>query len=419
MVVPTPAELRLLPRRALELWKALVRVRGTAADDDFSDWEWFSIDLHELQVRARISSYASARNALADLKRAGLVATSANYTTRVIKHKTGRLESVNARVQNNYLVAGDYKIRSGIEKFRFPARAWNEYVTARKNCKLHDVLIVAPRKSDDEPVSKEVAACLRGFPRSGKGLRPKVVTSLFKQTLRVCSSNSYELEEARSASFLSKERSEIDWLGVLEDERRKIPARGDGSCPHKPIDLLVRRSHAQQYPDLDKTEDPLREITRAYNEAARRIFGRDPHLYARTTDMAKAKGAAALKAAADACYDHGVNPLYWALWRMTYLRDKRGQKKAPPLFVIMSAKAIHRMAGWFRKDFEHPQDAEILDEVRVEQMLRNREAARRWRGFTERGALLALPAWYAQKRREEIERGHDNPHDLWPTRNVA
>jgi hypothetical protein len=389
--------------------------------------EWFSVELKDAMGRSRISSYGTACNALAQLKHAGLVATSRNSESRYTREGW-----VNANTTNCYLIAGTCKTVRGIHHLRFPRRAWAEYVASCRWSTRRALVRVAAWRYEIERAqweaewTRELTLGRCEVSREDtKHLGRQVVGSVYTNN----SKNKEALKrEARSAHPLTKAEVEmqelITWaLDDLDESSRPV---GIGSGPP----LVNKPGRAQQMiPDPAQKqkqtilwvsselvpESKARLVVDGFRDAVKLIYGVQWWHYSQG-DIRKAKHYAKLVACGEAMSDHSVPAEHFAIWRLSWFKKnvKAFATKAPPIWLVMNAKWVSEKAGWFHKDYELPYSTFQPDPLRTEQLLRNEESMLRHRNHPD--PWLALPRPYVEKRLGEIECGFESPFDLWPTR---
>lgn len=408
LTVPSPADLRLLSRSALALWRAIVRERdrqGTAPRD------WFGASLRELRLRARIG-YSTAKRALASLRRAGLVHTLRELVAREVSG----VGAVRAKHENLYAAEGRAD-RDG--SIAFP-RSWLAYAAAARSGAAW-----RPRRPSDPgpsagPEYWESQIDSAGL--IGKGEPSTIVSSKGRpgrDSLR---------EALRGIFATSREEDQADLRGercgalldLLAGDGRPRVATG----PRRPGYARVRpedRHELEPSPVLwphDEMPDAVlaRMAVDGYRRAVKAVLGAEWWHYSRG-EITKAKGYAGLVAFGRACCDHAVSPEHWAIWRLEHARRTgRTRGKAPPISVVMSAKFVSENAGWWRKDYDLPVRTFKPDRAIAEQRLRNEESVALHCGVPLDLQLFRSPRWYGEKRRAEIDRGIDDPLDdrTWP-----
>lgn len=166
---------------------------------------------------------------------------------------------------------------------------------------------------------------------------------------------------------------------------------------------------------VDATATPeqrARFMVTSYRRAIKKVYGVDWWHFSKG-DITKSKWFKALVAAAQAMFDHAVAPEHWAEWRLRHMRSK-GSKNAPPITVVMSAKIVSGIAGWFRKDCIMPVPMAVITQEHRVQFWRSSERWRRWRFHgDERAVWQAVPVWYYEMRRAEVYAGHEDPYTLF------
>ncbi len=428
LVEPTPSDLRLISPSALALWRALVRVRQDAG---VPDSEWFAADLTDLKRRALIGTYATARAALAQLKRAGLVATSRCSQSRWAR-VGDQLVTVSALEGNLYLVAGSCSRRRGVDSITFPERAWSEFVAARRS---GSDAAVEPWRTPVERAEwlpewgrEHGQGSERRSTDLGPDSSPSVIYSITKP-------RQLEASEKAAGAAVLPDRTADDLVDLIsqDDDAPEVgltSARIGGSAP-RPTPLgpaseapfLPPDSHEAPHavvmyvsPEM-VPEQKARAVIDGYRTAVREVYGVDWWHYWKG-DIKKAKHYDKLLACGEQLAEHSVPAEHWAIWRLQWFKDhaRAFASKPPPVWVVMSGKTVSERAGWFRKDYELPVPTMQADPIIAEQHLRNREAAQRWRGLTGDAVFLAMPLTYVEKRRDEIAAGQVDPHDAWPTK---
>lgn len=165
---------------------------------------------------------------------------------------------------------------------------------------------------------------------------------------------------------------------------------------------------------LDEKLTPRQQVmmmVRAFNDAHLVVFGKHGKAYRKPESVLRSKLYPHLKKAAEALVDKGIPPQSWCEWRMQWYADKG--KDCPPINAILGHKQIRSKSGWFRKDYDRPdQYKSILTREHKEQLYRFKEALRYNRGFKD--PLLFLPRWYRELREDEIEKGITNPIQNYP-----
>lgn len=433
LVEPEPGDLRLLAPSALRLWRALVRARDRAEGPD----EWFLADLHDLKRWAAIGSYATAKAALASLRRAGLVATSRTHSCRWVRSReTGRLDTVNALEQHLYLVAGTLRTRSGIDKLEFPLRPWRQFVTRCATVARRSMARVEawrrdlPRVEWRKEWTDEVMADLRGSQRPHPHLGAKPSTSVNYSTKRFVVGETSK-KAAGAAVSPTFDPVEIELVEDQDpDEARSVGTLSltstgtplvprPGRCPSLPPDTFPRPPPTVMYISPEQVpENKARYVVDSYRIAVREVYGVEWWHYSKG-DIKRARYYDRLVKAGEAFAEHSIAPDHWAIWRLRWFKDHaaRFANTPPPVFVVMSAKTVSEKAGWFRKDYDLPLPVFKPDPIITEQHLRNLEARRRWQGVPEHAVFwFHFPGWYVDKRQQEIADGCDSPHTMWPTK---
>lgn len=431
LVEPTVAELRLLRPAALALWRTLIRCRDRG---DIGEHEWFPAKLRDLARWSR-TAYSTTKAALGELRSAGLVATSRCTSSRWIRCRdTDKLTTVNANEENLYLVAGSLSTRAGIDRIMFPSRAWRAFVSTRTR--------VAPWRRDLPTVewrrewTAEALGTVRpnepGFSRKTKRLGRVPSTSVYN-----CISVEEKKEtskKAADAADLSHAALLIDLAAADDDDEALSPLKPVGSKftvlgggprltplgprsetpfimpdKHDPQPSLVEWISVDQVPELK-----ARLIVDSYRRAVKEVYGQEWWHFSKG-DLTKSKFYSRLLTCAEQMIEHGVAPMHWAIWRLKwFVKGPRFNRKPPPIWVVMCGKTVSKRAGWFRKEYVLPSPVFVPDPIIAEQNLRNKEAARRWRGFTGEGVFMVFPQWYVDMREKEIKGGITDPHDLWP-----
>lgn len=188
------------------------------------------------------------------------------------------------------------------------------------------------------------------------------------------------------------------------------------------MEKISRPSSTGLLPLLVKETDPpatqVRLIVQAYNRAVREVYGVPGKVYLPEVPE-KSKLFPKLKDAADALAEHAIPPYAWAVWVLRYgkERDDRASKSARPAYIlqVFAAQNIVKRRGWFRKTSEHSYGQTLkVERVHLEQLYRRQEADRINRGNSPASALMFLPPWYTDIRKDEIAQGFTNPMDCYP-----
>jgi hypothetical protein len=442
-------DLALLSPAARAIWAVLARrrVRAGAAET-----EWFIADARLLARYAGLA-YSTALRALADLRHAGLVATSRCQVNRWYRNERGVIESCMANEHNLYLVPGSYTKRSGVETFMFPQRAWLEYVEkARPQCRAFPIRAKIRVKAWRKPIEvvewqpdwnrdegfTPSASYLRGFRKNPAGFKRLLSTSVYTSNNSPTESHSSTKNEKAKRTFFSKGlqpqndqglntyRFDLSQVKGSDDElvrnllsaprRPLVPLPGKPTLvaldPIPPAPQTITWISPEASPELK-----ARAVLEGYRRAVNKVYGVRWFGWVKG-DIKKARAYKGFVKCGEAMADHSVPPDHWALWRLEWLKQHtpRFAKQPPPIHVVMSAKRVSERAGWFRKEYVLPMPIHELDPIRHEQMLRNRESSRRHEGFTEAGVWMVMPPWYYEKRQQEIAEGLTDPHDCWPKR---
>jgi len=462
LVEPTVSELRLLRPTSLRLWGALVRLRDRKRAPQ---GEWMLEDLAHLARLAKIASYDTARSALAELRRAGLVATDRHYITR---WRPAHGE-VNAAERLFYSISGTIRTRAGVAELRFPS-TWKQYVD---RCAVKRATATVPAPAGTYPESQaftpgwidrlhianmkrelRVDAKLNRRPgrRRPFSILPREVGSLGQHPYR---SN---LPERIGTFFSSKEEKKAGDRQFFSScsERRSIsktPPKDWRVVDHDPdsnpigltpvtsllMSLLDPRSPRPRPPEpvgpppvwlpmdppqaapsqviwLSETMPELNRVMLlidSYGRAVKKIYGKawwnpdrgDPRASRWYKSLAKCSVE---------MMDHAVSPEHWAIWQLAFFRDKRGVKRAPSINMVMSPKRVAKMAGFFRKDYVLPAESHLITREHHEQLCRNQEAHLRWKWCGDEARVWqVLPSWYAKMRRDEARRGYGDPHAMY------
>lgn len=421
LVEPTPGELRLISPTAFRLWRALVRVR-------VEETGWFSDDLTAIARRAKIKSYGVAVNALAELKRAGLVATSRNSEVRWVRDGS-RLTTVQAYTTNSYLVAGTCRNDRGVYKVQFPAKPWSEYVAAcRWGVRRAQARVAAWRYEVTRAEwNKEWTRDL--IERSGSSsvethrLASKAMGSvLTKRTSKERDRSSKEAlrdhsslpEDDLIAFALEPDLPEVTRRSISMGVNPPLPT--NVKAPHRAVDPLVKTESSIIWMSSDLVpEQKALNVVAGYRHAVQAVYGIKWWHYWKG-EIKNAKHYDKLVACGEAMADKGVPAEHWAIWRLTWFKAnvKQFASKPPPVWMVMSAKSVSEKSGWFRKDYELPLPVYVVDWVRREQICRNQESRLFARGH--RNPWLCLPDWYVAKRKAEINDGLVSPFECWPDR---
>lgn len=458
LVAATGAELRLLGNAAASLWRALIRERA-ACKLAVAD-EWWAANLSRLAWAARLS-YRTAKRALADLRRAGLVSTWWHTETRWSRlRSTGRIESVTARTSLSYLVPGAAERNGAI---MFPARQWREFVSARRAGWTRSALRIKPwRPSEPMAVwrrewTAEIVASLRpendpknegkfsGFRSQATDLPAKMAPLLSrienkdkkkKQSSHPpaaarpdgCgSADSFSFSQAEPAQAHGRELTKAEagaecmaaLQGLFNSEacRQGDGPTRDGPAPWREPDRPPKPVALVGWIAGKTPADRAREVADGFRAAVRKVYGQPWHGYSRG-DITKSKLYRSFVDCARAMEQHSVPPKHWAIWKLTWLKANAPKfaDKPPPIHVVMSPKRVAEQAGWFRKAYSLPVAVHVTCPVYREQRYRNLEAARLHYGRNEIAIWLRLPQWYYDMRQAEIAAGHVAPHDIWPLR---
>lgn len=403
MVKPTVVELRLLRPSSLSLWRALIRCRDRGG---LGEAEWFIANLQDLAKWARIS-YRAASWSLNELRTAGLIAMIRVSESCTYRHPR-TLELTQGRVmqENAYLILGSLKTHRHNDIIEFPAAAWEEF----KKTGRAQAYFKVPK--------------IAGFQKVGAMLHP-VSAEPYNTLPLLC--NRIETSKKGEAPVFSSCREERSINSF--DELLKLPiigppgprpelTRQPGRAPKRIVDRppkppsLVHYISPEQVPELK-----AQAVVDGYRRAVAEVYGIEWWHYSKG-DLTKARFYDRLLAAGVAMSEHSVPPKHWAIWRLRWFKDhvKKFSSSPPPVFMVMSAKAVHQKAGWFRTEYVLPVATYKLDPVIHEQQLRNKEAYRRWEGYTGRSVfMMVFPKWYYELRRKEIARGFEDPLELWPT----
>ena len=141
------------------------------------------------------------------------------------------------------------------------------------------------------------------------------------------------------------------------------------------------------------------------------VFKKHGNAYRRADSIQRSKIYPLMLKAAQALIEKDIAPQSWAEWRMAYY--KKVGKKCPPMQVIFASKMILTKSGWFRKSYDSDGLYQsVVTRLNREQLCRTREAHRFNRGH--RNPMLGLPKWYAEMRRDEIEKGAYSPIQFYP-----
>lgn len=424
--MPTVSELRLLRPAALALWRSLIRRRDRGA---LGEGEWFTASLADLARWSSIA-YSTAKAALGELRRSGLVATSRCSRSRWVRDRaTSELTTVNAYEENLYLAVGSLRSRSGVDAIEFPARAWRSFVAARSKERVEAWRAELPRAEWRKEWSEAVQRGSRRK-RAGLGHAPSTSDSI-EYSVHTGSETS---EKAADAADLLDDR--ILRIAALDDEDEEVvsdhgfgvigstapkpePLGPPGRAPYLPPDHfdkpppLVHYVSPEQVPELQ-----ARQVVDGYRCAIREVYGVEWWHYSKG-DLKRAKHYDRLLACGVALAEHSVPAEHWAIWRLRWFKAsvKQFADKPPPVWVVMSGKTVSERAGWFRKDYDLPVPTLKPDPIITEQHLRNQEAAKRWRGVSGDDVFwFSFPSWYVDKRRAEIAAGSTDPHECWPTK---
>lgn len=411
---------------SLSLWRALIRRRDRG---DLGEGEWFTASLVDLARWSRIA-YATAKAALAELRRAGLVATSRCSRSRWVRcRSTGDLVTVNALEENLYLAAGSLRTRGGVDEIAFPARAWRAFTAQRSRVRVEAWRAALPRVEWRRGWSEEVE---RGFRSRSAGLPQVSSTSVPNVPPLPLQSETSEKAALRADPLRDRllqiiqadedddDPVDLGQFTLLGSVAPRPPALGTPStAPFLPPDshdrppLLVTYVSPEQLPELK-----ARAVVDGYRWAVREVYGVEWWHYSKG-DITKAKHYDRLLACGVALAEHSVPAEHWAIWRLRWFKASVRQfsSKPPPVWIVMAAKTVSEKAGWFRKDYNLPVATLQPDPIIAEQHLRNVEAARRWAGFTGDAVFyFVFPGWYVDKRKAEIAGGATEPHDCWPTK---
>lgn len=423
LVEASPGELRYLSPAAFRLWRALVRVR-------VNELEWFSVDLDTLRRRAKIGSYGSALNALAQLKHAGLVATSRNQRSRWIKDERGRVVSVNAYTTNSYLVAGFCERTRGGFRVKFPARPWTEYVAGCRWNATRASVRVAPWRYEIGRAqwcaewSKESLVDSRGSSMKTQDLGVEVVGSVLTKESNSATPEASEkalrdsLEHETGADLIEyalQDDLTPDLPGVISLGHNP-PLRRDVRVPSRPIDPTPHRESDIQWMSTELVpEQKALFVVNGYRAAVEKVYGVQWWHYWKG-EIKRAKHFDKFVKCGEVMAEKSVPAEHWAIWRLTWMKAniKQFSKKPPPIWVVMNAKQVSERAGWFRKEYVLPMPVYEVDWIRREQLARNEEARLFARGH--KNPWSCLPAWYGEKRRAEIRDGLLSPFDCYPDR---
>ena len=168
--------------------------------------------------------------------------------------------------------------------------------------------------------------------------------------------------------------------------------------------------HAKLDEDLSERQQ-VTAMVQAFNDAHLEVFGKHGHAFRRAGSILRSKVYPLLRKAAASLIEKGIAPQAWAEWRMTYYA--KSGKTCPPMQVIFASKMILSKSGWFRKDYDRPDQYKLVfTRLNFEQLYRSREAHRYNRGC--KNPLLALPRWYVEMRQNEIEKGVYSPIQFYP-----
>lgn len=412
LVAPRPEDLGLLRPSSLKVWRALVRCRDRQGPAD----AWFCASLAELSRWARCS-YGQTKKALAQLKTAGLVAAKRERATKWVSK---RQQIEHADDQNIYLVFGKLTSRSGVDRIEFPAEQWRSFVeNGHAIAPRLPVQNMLPNGRDFVCLAEELGT--RGEPAS--------IYSLLVSTETETS------EKAADAALPLDDRSLIDLVAADDDDEilpdigpalrcfggeapKPTPLGPRSATPYLPPDEFPRAPVIVEYIQAEQVAElKARQVVDGYRKAVAEVYGQQWWHFSKG-DLKKSKSYAKLLKCGEAMAEHSVPPMHWAIWRLRWFRaNKKFADRPPPVWIVMSAKTVSERAGWFRKEYELPVAVVQSDPVIAEQHMRNREAARRWRGLKGDDVFMfAFPEWYVEKRRGEIAGGCEDPHDCWPTK---
>ena len=285
------------------------------------------------------------------------------------------------------------------------------------NCSVRTGL---PYVSPKEILRKDSASARLGTVPSSSPLGKMTSMSVIKldgrHPLRVLRRRSRGTKpEKISGANLQCTSSEPDFGALLANPSAStpLPLPKEMRIPWIPIpDQPQQEFIGQAKLDSDLSErQQVTVMVQAFNDAHLEIFKKHGHAFRRSGSVLRSKVYPLLRTAAAALIEKGIAPQAWCEWRMAYYKDNN--KTCPPMQVILSSKTILTKSGWFRKDYDRPdQHKLIFTRLNYEQLFRSREAHRYNRGC--KNPLLALPRWYVEMRQIEIEKGIHSPIQFYP-----
>lgn len=428
LVESTAAELNLLPPSALQVLKVLLREKDRSAKRD----GWVNLAMAEIARRARLS-YEGARKGWAFIRRIGIGVAERHVIKRRVRKSKAELELlgddqyskvVNAYDENWYNVFGSIARRGHELVMCLELKAWRAFTKVAPQTNRSEL----PRSFAEAPawdVSFEESQkdSIRLDMDSGRSSSLIPISSVLNTESSIAASRDFDAEiDLRGDDPEGPQATDALMMELLAYRGpRPTFIRKPGPVPHMPVDpALPVEGLTHNIIDVGVSEAQRAAfVVEGYRRAIREVYGERWYGWTKG-DITKAKRYPQIKACADAMLDEGgMIPLHWALWRLAWFKAnvKQYATKAPPMGVIMSAKSVAKMAGYFRKDYERPVIVSRMDYVREEQMLRNREAVRRHEGREELATIfLGMPQWYTRIRRAEILFGDDDPHARWPSR---
>ena len=406
----------------------MLRVLVAARERHGDKGPWFKCRLAELARRAHLK-YSTAKWAISRLRAAGLLACDRHTVERDVYDQRPdarghfSIKRVTALVENWYAVRGRIT-RAGVE---LPADTWRVFVDRARST----AGIAAARGL---PAARPEVAWWESFakidwrrddrdPREKAWLCRRIVSSLYlslqnKNELTKVSRNfQNSLVEARSMEGDPREaiaRMIEHGFGLNGPRLRTDYLDPAGPEFRNPDPVRKVAPQVLWIPAGIPDENKARLVLEGFRRAVEKVYGQQWWHYWKG-DLRRAKHFDKLLACAVQLHEHSVPAEHWAIWRLTWFRDKCSAfaTKPPPVWMVMSAKTVSERAGWFRKDYDLPRGTVQRDEAILEQMMRNREASWIWKGMHD-AHLRVFPPWYAEKRSREIARGLTKPHDVWP-----
>lgn len=366
----TPREQRTLGRATLAVWRHLMQLRGYGAR-----WERVSVGavVEALSIPARTVKWALAR-----MRAAGLALTRSLRT---------RVASV---PRETWVSVLEVQVYGAVDEVKGEEILWVPDATiawcSRAPSWGGPRSKIAPQGSGAEPGAADL--------RSKIALSQKDISNT---TTSVCPNG----------------HTNASRRGPLPDRTQQ------GKILYMEID---KPSTTRQMPLLlnpeDSVEVRVRCLVQAYNQATREVFGVMGRAFLPATPQ-RSKMFPRLKDAAEVCVEHAIPPRAWAVWCMEQAKAaqvREGKPEKPPIIqMVFAPNYITKRRGWFRKTSGHTSAAVLnVDRTHLEQLHRKQEAGKLARGFTPEGALLMLPAWYADIRKQELAQGINDPLTNYP-----